>query len=153
MLEVPRKPFAGRTAPELTSKGRGSSAFAHKPPESLATVADQTSHEDEIPGARRLYPARQPLRGRYLGSERDTEGERDLEQRGGETFMSDIYDLIHQVKQHPDYLFGTIFTSDDFTEDDRASVRSVAYDATEWLVNEGWKFVEAVADIRGKCRA
>jgi hypothetical protein len=67
--------------------------------------------------------------------------------------MSDIYDLIHQVKQHPDYLFGTIFTSDDFAEDDRASVRSVAGDATDWLVNEGWEFVEEVADIRGKCRA
>jgi hypothetical protein len=56
MLEVSPEPFAGRTAPELTSKSRGSSAFADEPPESLAAVTGQTSHEDDLPTAGRPYP-------------------------------------------------------------------------------------------------
>jgi hypothetical protein len=55
MLQVP-EPFTGRTAPELTSKRRGSSAFAHEPHEALAAVAHQISHEDDIPGQPPSYP-------------------------------------------------------------------------------------------------
>jgi len=58
MLEVPPEPLADGASPELTSETRRSSAFAYEPPEKLAAVADQISHEDEIPAAKPLYPAR-----------------------------------------------------------------------------------------------
>ncbi len=62
--------------------------------------------------------------------------------------MSDIYDLIRQVKQHPDFVFGTIFTRGDFSDRDRHRVQKMSGDATEWLVMRGWEYLETMCEVR-----
>jgi hypothetical protein len=58
-----------------------------------------------------------------------------------ETMSDSIYTLMTQVREHPDYVFGTVFTVEDFPEGVPDSFsESKANDA---LVERGNEFIEA----------
>lgn len=56
-----------------------------------------------------------------------------------------IYDLFTKVREHPDFLFGTIFTPDDFDNPKTiAKIKERANRAEEALAAAGFEFAEYV---------
>ena len=59
--------------------------------------------------------------------------------------MPSIHDLFRKVQEHPDYVFGTIFTVEDFSRNDHNHLGAFpVYDAVDALSTAGNEFIEAV---------
>jgi hypothetical protein len=58
--------------------------------------------------------------------------------------MSSIYDLMKRVREHPDFVFGTIFTRDDFdgNEAQGEAIAAAPKHAEEALVAAGNTYIE-----------